>query len=485
MLRIGLAAPFRGLLTASPATAAELKIEALVYDPLVSIDPATLAPDEARSLAQSVRESNRGTTWTYRLRSFVRFSDGTPVRGADVARSLRRAVLPSRPISITAPDANTVVVRLRAPDSAFATLTVPIASVAMLGSGPYRIARAATGTLELGRNARTWLPISGPDRIVFRTSATREAQLRDLLAGSLDALEIGPRESTVLAPSPAITLVERPSLASLRLDFEDTSVPVTIRRALTNGIDRNAIVARVFDGHGLVARSVIPAGYVGWFRAPKAQAAFDRSAATSLLESEGWQLGTGRVRVLGDRRASFRLATDGSTAARLAARLVVADARALGIEIVPVARDDPAARARLALLAGATSPQSLLQPLARGNRAISRLLAGARHAGQTAAIANAYAGVQDRAAGENRTLPLAEPTTITAVSDRRWEEPAGAVGLLDVGSSRGVVGLVPAREPGPGWRTWLLIAAVSLAAFGAAFGPALRARGEPIERASA
>jgi ABC-type transport system substrate-binding protein len=411
----------------------------------------------------------------------VRFSDGSPLRAADVVRSLRSALLPVAPSSIAATDDATVVVRLPHASQEFALLAVPISSPHVLGSGPYRIAAVSRTGVSLIRNPLARLPASGPDAVTFTYRADRAKQLDSLLAGKIDALEIAPRESSRLAPSPAISLVERPSLASLRLDLEGAAVPFALRAALATGIDREAIVAHVFDGHGLVASSVIPLGYLAWHRAPRLQPAFDTSEARALLEHEGWQVGADGIRIHGKDRAELRIAVDHAAEARLAAALVQRDARAIGIDVV----FDATATARLQLLTGGPSPDALLAPLATGSRAITAALARARAEQSTAALARVYARVQERAAAESRAIPLAEPTTITAVSRARWAIPAGGAGILSAGSSRGISELEAVRGRPVSWSGWILAAAIALGALAMAIGPWMRARGEPIERAAA
>ena len=478
MFRIGLSSPVVQLVSDAAQSEQEREISALVFEPLVSIDPATLAPDIARSLAASVTSSERGRRWTYRLRPLVRFSDGSPLQASDVVRSLRSSLLPVTPTSITARDATTVVVRLPHASQEFALLAVPISSSRALGSGPYRIAGTSAGTVLLARNPLAGLPASGPDSVIFSYRRDRAGQLDSLLAGELDALEIAPRESARLAPSPAIAIVERPSLASLRLDLEGASIPFALRAALATGIDREAIVAHVFDGHGLVASSVIPTGYLAWHRAPRLQPTFDVNEARALLEHAGWQVGPNGIRARGQANAEVRLAVDPS--ARSAAEIVKRDARAIGIAVI----FDPTATARLALLSGGPTPDALLAPLGRGSRKISAELARARGETSTAAIARVYANLQETAAIEARAIPFAEPTTITAVSRARWAIPASGAGILSAGSSSGISGLKAVRGRPVSWSGWILVSVLGLAAVAIALGPWLRAQSEPIERAT-
>lgn len=83
------------------------------------------------SLAESLEPAADQLSWTAKLRSDVTFSDGAPVTSADVQASIRRAledrasvgaglVAPIAAVDAPAPD--TVVIKLRAPTPALATL---------------------------------------------------------------------------------------------------------------------------------------------------------------------------------------------------------------------------------------------------------------------------------------------------------------------------------------------------------------------------
>ncbi len=75
-------------------TAQFWQVFGLAYDGLVAFRKVAGPPGRAvvADLAEAVPEpEDGGRTWVFRLRPGVRFSDGRPVRPADVAASLRRA----------------------------------------------------------------------------------------------------------------------------------------------------------------------------------------------------------------------------------------------------------------------------------------------------------------------------------------------------------------------------------------------------------
>src|SRR4029450_630479 len=108
-----------------------------VYDSLVTFDGEDLATPKP-SLATDWTVSSDGTTYTFRLRRNVRFASGNPLTSADVKWSLDRVrFLKNNPAfflssvdEILTPDANTVVLRLKAPNPSL----LPILSSSSLGA---------------------------------------------------------------------------------------------------------------------------------------------------------------------------------------------------------------------------------------------------------------------------------------------------------------------------------------------------------------
>ena len=210
-----------------PAVQADLlplQSDALTRDGLVTYNHAPgpagtqLVPDLAISIPAP---SDGGTTYTFRLRSGIRYSDGRAASGggfpagdrAVFAASLERAARTSRVSSarkaaceassrcdlrsgiITDEAARTVTYRLRAPDPDFlANLTVAGFATAVPantpfrntgfrpipGTGPYKIASASKREIRYVRNPyfREWShaaqPDGNPDVIVMRFGQTPE-----------------------------------------------------------------------------------------------------------------------------------------------------------------------------------------------------------------------------------------------------------------------------------------------------------------------
>jgi peptide/nickel transport system substrate-binding protein len=291
-----------------------------VYDTLVGykrvggVDGSTLVPDLAVSIPTP---TNGGRTYTFKLRPGIRYSDGSPVRAADVRHSWERVfkqtpdysgdlsgivggeacakepascdlskgvVVSGETVSVhlTAPDpdflqevALDVVIPSDAPDSDAGTNPVP-------GTGPYMVDELVPGDhLTLVRNPRfrEWSRAAQPDGFPDRIEWT---VVRDMNAG-VDAVEAG--DLDYLFPYlynpgsgfPAERLDEvftrftsqahsAPYTGPWAM-FLNTRVPpfddVRVRRALAFAVDRREIQRR-YPARSVITCQVLPPNFPGY-----------------------------------------------------------------------------------------------------------------------------------------------------------------------------------------------------------------------------
>jgi YVTN family beta-propeller protein len=290
---------------------------AMVYDGLVtyrrSAGPSgqEIVPDLAAALP-IVREGGR--TYLFRLRSGVRYSDGTTVKASDVRVALEREYRAGVGLSYLLPNlvgadhcsrhrcdlsrgvvaddaAGIVTFHLTSPDPDFLfKLALPYGDVVAKSSrpidvgarplpatGPYRIARFIPNRmLVLMRNRyfREWSrdaqPAAYPDRIVYRFGLAASAETSAVEQGSADVMLDSPpperlREIATRFPSRAHPFVE-PTVFYL---FLNTRIPpfndVRARRALNFAVDRAELV-RLWGGRQLARPTcqVLPPGIAGY-----------------------------------------------------------------------------------------------------------------------------------------------------------------------------------------------------------------------------
>ena len=291
----------------------------LAYDGLVTFEASPgpaglrLVPDLALALPST---TGGGTTYTFRLRRGIRYSDGRTVRALDFRRAIerlfrvgspglsyfagivgadhcsRRSCTLSRGIE-TDEAAGTVVFRLRSPDPDFLfKLTVlnfaapippgvpdhDVGRTPVPGTGPYAI-RAWTGSeIRFARNPyfREWShaaqPAGNPDEIVWNVAPSDRAAIEAVERGQADwvtgFLPPARRRALVLHHpsqihlSPSLTFEFIPLNTHAR-PFDD----VRVRRALNLAIDRGKIAA-LYGGAELAVPwcQAIAAGITGFQR---------------------------------------------------------------------------------------------------------------------------------------------------------------------------------------------------------------------------
>jgi YVTN family beta-propeller protein len=329
-----------------------LQTEGLTRDGLVTFNKVAgpagtqLVPDLALSVPAP---TDGGTTYTFRLRAGIRYSNGQPVRASDFRRAIERVFRLrsegsayfvgivggttcadattrcdlSRGIA-TDDVARTVTFHLRAPDPSFlfaicSSLATPvplgtpfhtIGFRPIPGTGPYKIASASPAGIHYVRNPyfREWShaaqPDGNPDRIVWRFGLSAAQEVREIEQGHADWMADG-------VPGALLPEIETRfagqfhSYTNTETDFlqiNTTRPPFTdrrVRQALNLAIDRR-LIARLYGGPGVASPTcqVIPPGLLGYrtycpyTRAPDARniwVAPDFARAQRLVASSGTQ----------------------------------------------------------------------------------------------------------------------------------------------------------------------------------------------------
>jgi peptide/nickel transport system substrate-binding protein len=255
------------------------------FEPLYAVDAkGKLVPWLARSYAVS----KGGKQFTFHLRPGVKFSDGTPLTSADVKFSIDRARKTKGPltfldgpiVSISAPDAMTVVFQLSAPwapflsdISAFTNGILPnklggksdkAFFAKPVGTGPFMLDKLTKGSsLRLVRNPHYWRtgrPYVDSVRInLVPDDNTRVLQLKGGQAGIIEGVPAASVKDLKSAKNVHVGLfpawsVDLVFMNEKQKPFQDRNV----RRAIAYGIDRKAIVAATTFGTAKVAGSFFP-----------------------------------------------------------------------------------------------------------------------------------------------------------------------------------------------------------------------------------
>jgi peptide/nickel transport system substrate-binding protein len=326
-LRVAIASDLASLDPWTATDADSLVVLRQVFESLVDLEPGgyRVVP----KLALRWTTSQDGLTWTFTLRSGVRFHDNTVLDAAAVAYNFERAKdfarfdLATIVSSVAATGPSTVVFALRSPYAPLlATLASPAfgmvspaclkqgpswaspASRCAAGTGPFRIEAGgwrAGDRVTLERNAGYWgtdaagqrLPYL--DGIVFRPVRDEATRSGALKSAAVDvAMDLGPSSARLLRADPNMTVARRPFFATSFLGIAPTSRPLdlpAVRRAIAMAIDRGAIAQTVYGGDARPASQLIPPGLLGYDDSVTQFAPNDVAAAKKLLADAGYAQG--------------------------------------------------------------------------------------------------------------------------------------------------------------------------------------------------
>jgi len=258
-------------------------IMTLVYDPLFYPDANN---EPIPWLVRDVKVSTDGRTWTLTLHPNVRWHDGRPLTSEDVKFTFEyvQKVTHSRwtPTTrnldgIEAPNPQTVVFRLKAPDAGFRLRTladVPIlpkhiwesvTTVAAarafnntVGSGPFRVEEVRAG--QFYRLSAYPQYFAGPVKVrelVLPIVRDATVSFTAVQAGEVDLSErpLNPELVAQFERQPGIKVVRGPGFASTLLQFNlehPLLRDLRLRRAIANAVNTNLMVKLLTLGYAVV-----------------------------------------------------------------------------------------------------------------------------------------------------------------------------------------------------------------------------------------
>ncbi len=270
-------------------------------------------------LADSWTSSADLKSWTFKLKTGVKFHNGQPFNAAVVKFSFERAAEKTSTNkdratfanidSITTPDAATVVLRLKNgnPDLLFqlgqatAVMVEPQSAAGnntqAVGTGPYRLESWARGSAVTLQRYEGWRGAANVKlkRVTLRFISDPAAQVAALLAGDVDVF---PRVSAarslkqfqgnkkfqvLVGASRAKTIV---AINHQRKPLDD----VRVRRAIAMAIDRQAVIEGSADGFGVPIGSYYVPGAPGFVDTTDVNP-YDPARARALLQQAGKELG--------------------------------------------------------------------------------------------------------------------------------------------------------------------------------------------------
>lgn len=285
-------------------------------------------------------------TYTFNVRTGVRWADGQPFSADDVLFTFhivqdleyqQPGAVDWRQVGIGAGGPNQVVFTLKSPSAAF-PLALRIGIIAKhlfdgmapaqimasqysgiraLGTGPFKVAGINSLAITLDRNTYAD-PQPYLDHMIFRTYPVSDPQMaiRAVLQGAADLVGgLEPQEVLALQGRTDVVVQNARTFTNAFVSFnaEGASSKVffgdeKVRLALTQAIDRQRVVTEVVAGRGDPDPSPIPTG--NWAYSPAALVShpYDPVAAAKALDTAGWVLAPGtKLRVKAGQAFKFEL----------------------------------------------------------------------------------------------------------------------------------------------------------------------------------
>lgn len=336
--------PFNGIVAES------FEMWALMYDYMITYSMKDMSPQPG--LAESWETSDDGLTWTFNIRSGVKWSDGEDLTADDIAYTYNRIIdggpeganWASYLASVEkaeAPDPETVVLTLKKPNAVLPLLPIPIIpehiwkdvpedeiksypnqpvdGVPPVGSGPFRLVsgEADGRSYVFERNPDYWQGEPSMDRIVYNVYNAPDAMIQALRAGEIDFAEgIDALQVDNLQSEDNIDAHNGDSPGFDEIAFNAGSIDLktgdpigdpnpavldkNFRFALNFAIDRDQIIEQAYQGAGTPGTTIIPPAYPDWRWEPDDDTAFEYNPerAAELLDEAGYTVGDDGWRTL-------------------------------------------------------------------------------------------------------------------------------------------------------------------------------------------
>jgi peptide/nickel transport system substrate-binding protein len=339
----------------------------------------TLEPE----LAQSWNVSKDGKQITFKLRSGVSFSDGTPFSAEDVAYTVQQLMDPS--LHSPTGDAfrsgpGNVDTKVISPTQISITFPAPVAGLArqfdqvaiisahstkkeMAVLGPFVVADYKPGaTVELKRNPNYWktdeqgrkLPYL--DEIELDIQPNRDIEMLRFKRNEIDLINSVDSEyfDKLASTSPEVVRDAGASLDSEQMWFNQVAkAPLpgykknwfrstAFRRAISEAVNRDDMAKIVFRGHAQAAVGPVSPANKFWFNSRLKPESYSPDAALKALQAEGFRLENGTLKDRDGNAVVFSIITNsGNKYRERMAAMIQEDLQKIGVHVNLVTLDFP------------------------------------------------------------------------------------------------------------------------------------------------
>ncbi len=320
-----------------------------IFDALAATNADQKAVPGLASSWQAVDD----TTWVFKLRSGVKFTNGDPFDVNDVIFTFCRVMNNPQSVAgsftpyvtafakVETPDNLTLKITTKTPDPLIPEKLAEIAILsdsivphgeitfdlekkcgvtgewptlaqlnsgeATIGTGPFKLVKYVKGAgVELVRNDGYWGEKPAWDKVSLLPVPNAGPRLAGLLAGDYDLIESpSARDANNLKKDPKFSITTKPSnrVIFLQFDIERDKSPFVetadgknpfkderVRRAVSLAIDRNVIVKRIMDDAAAPASQFVPETMFGAQPKPE-PLVYDPKKAKELLAEAGYPNG--------------------------------------------------------------------------------------------------------------------------------------------------------------------------------------------------
>jgi MarR-like DNA-binding transcriptional regulator SgrR of sgrS sRNA len=334
----------------------------LVFDGLTQIgNDGNVRP----ALAAAWNSENGDHRWQFRLRTGVRFHDGSALTSTAIAAALMESCTTNCPWGAVHAFAASI---LFTSDSPMPHLPQLLAGDEFLisksqnsesdgGTGPFQVSGFANSVLTLAANDSSWQGRPFVEAIEIHSRRAIGDQWLDLSAGRADVVEVPPENIRQAQQQHLDVLVSSPvEILALQLSDSGPLANPNLRGAIANAIDRAALANVIFQKQGMASAALLPQSISGF----------------AFLFQPNRDLNKAHELRGGLSSPALTLQAEGSGAFQLAAQRIVLNLREAGfnVQVVGMAAKPADMRLRIFRVEGTDAASDLAQIALRSTQSI-------------------------------------------------------------------------------------------------------------------
>lgn len=341
---------FNGMVSSDTSSNAMIQ---LIFNQLLGLDPDTALPYPDLATEVPSREnggiSQDGLSYTFKLRTDVKWHDGQPLTAKDVVYtyttmqkkelgSQRTTELNDRVESITASGDNTVVFKMKKVVAPFLTSNmyaivpehilkdVPADQIkahpfslgdakATIGTGPFKFGSYTKGdNVTLTKNSAYFRGEPAIDQYILKVVKDGTVLVAQLKTGEIDYGAITPALFEEMTKQQNVNAQKYDTYSfnfyTYQLDTTKTDLfqEKAVRQALAYALDRDSMLKAIQFGLGTIGAGTEPV--LSWAYAPDkitTKYTYDPNKANQLLDGAGWVKGSDGIRAKNGKKLSFSI----------------------------------------------------------------------------------------------------------------------------------------------------------------------------------